>query len=148
MNETRISQLAGLAIAAFGLVLVVVRARDTGLSRPPTALVVSVTVAAVGLFVVTRSLQTRLRGTAKPVVPLAVARLAALGIASAVTGALVAGGWLGLFADRLSRAGAVSAARHDAVVAGLGACSGVLLSVAGQLLQRACRSPKGPSRLS
>ena len=147
MSETRISQLIGLAVAAFGFALVLVRARDSGLSRPPTALVVTVTVAAVGLFAVTVSLRARLRGTVKPVVPLAVARLAALGIATATTGALVAGGWLGLFVDRLSRAGTATAARGDAVIAGLGIVSGVLLTVAGQVLQRACRSPGGPSRL-
>lgn len=142
MTETRLSQLCGLAVAAFGVVLVLVRARDSGLSRPPVALVVTVTVAAIGLFAVVASLRARLRGTAKPVVPLAVARLAALGIATAATGALVTGGWLGLLVDRLDRLGSASAAHGDTVVAGLGAVSGLLLTVAGALLQRSCRSPE------
>ena len=147
MTGTRIAQLAAIAVAAFGVVLIVVSLGDGGLSRPPVALVVSVAIAAVGVFAVTRSLRARLSGSAKPVVPLAVARLAALGIATATTGALLAGGWLGLFVDRLSRSGSVTAARGDAVVAGLGVLSGVLLALAGQMLQRACRSPQGPSRL-
>lgn len=147
MGGTRLRDLLAAGLGALVVVFVVVRIGDSATFRqPPTALVVTITLAAVGTFVAGRSLAVRLSGRpgSKPILPLAVARLAALGIATALTGALVGGGWTGFLIDRLTRVSDNTAARHDSIVAGLGLVSGLLLAVAGQRLQRLCRSPGGP----
>jgi hypothetical protein len=127
------------------LLLVVALDRST-VRPPPSSLVVTITLAALATLVAGGSLKVRLSGRpgSKPILPIAVARLAALGIATAITGALVAGGWAGLLVERLTKVSGNSAARHDVIIGALGLLSGVLLAVAGQRLQRLCRSPGGP----
>src|SRR5690606_14504063 len=67
-----------------------------------------------------------------------------LGKASALAGALVAGGYLtyaALFATRID-----GESPRDRVIRSLvAAVGGVALGVAGMLLERACKVPKGPS---
>ncbi len=147
MTATRLRDLLGAGLAAFVVILLLVVALDRSTVRPPpSSLVVTITLAALATLVAGGSLKVRLSGRpgSKPILPIAVARLAALGIATAITGALVAGGWAGLLVERLTKVSGNSAARHDVIIGALGLLSGVLLAVAGQRLQRLCRSPGGP----
>lgn len=77
----------------------------------------------------------------KPMAAIAIARLVALGKASALVGAGVAGAGLAMVAHVLPDAGRVTVARSDAVIAGLAAVAGVLLCVAGLALERAGIAP-------
>lgn len=81
----------------------------------------------------------------KAMTAISIARLVALGKASALVGAGVAGAALALVAHVLPDLGRVSVARSDAVIAGVVAAAGVLLCVAGLLLERAGIAPSGRS---
>lgn len=79
--------------------------------------------------------------SAKPMTAIAVARCVALGKASAVVGAAVAGAAVALLARVLPEAGTVTAAAHDARVGGLLVGAAILVSAAGLLLERAGIDP-------
>lgn len=83
----------------------------------------------------------RLQGRpgSRPIVPLTVARLAALGRSSSMTGAVTLGAWGALLAWTLPRLGAPPVAGADAITAGLGLLASMLLLVGGLLLERVCR---------
>jgi hypothetical protein len=86
-----------------------------------------------------RNLRARLRGRvgSKPIVPIAVARMAALAKASSLAGALVGGltaGFLIYVLGSLDK----SAPRSDAFAAGCTLASAVLLVLAALYLERGC----------
>jgi hypothetical protein len=145
LRPTRPLDLA-LGVLAGALVAGVVRAARHGGSivpLPPSA-VITVGLAAVAVFATAGSVRARLAGRprTKPIMPLTVARMAALARATSLTGAGVAGAWLVLLVDRLRRvADDVTAARGDAIVAGLGVVSAALLVAAALRLESACRLP-------
>jgi hypothetical protein len=93
------------------------------------------------LAVVEFALVRRIRGVirhdpdVKPVPAIFVARCVALGKASAIIGALMAGAAAGMALWVAPHVGSVSAASHDTVVAVLLAASCVTLVVAGLLLE-------------
>ena len=78
---------------------------------------------------------------AAPMAAIVIARLVALGKASALVAAGVAGFAVALLAHVLPDAGQVTAASHDARVAGLLAAAAVLLAGAGLALERAGIDP-------
>ena len=96
--------------------------------------------------VVSDKLRGRSRGRAMH--PLQVARAAALAKASSAAGALLLGGYAGLFAWTFPRSSRLAAAGGDALVAGLSAVACLLLVVAALLLERSCRTsePSGSRR--
>ncbi|MEU9841627.1 DUF3180 domain-containing protein [Actinomadura sp. NPDC048032] len=79
----------------------------------------------------------------KPLDPLAVARLAALGKASAHSAAVIAGVFGG-FAVSLSASLEKSTPRHDFFVSGGTFLAAIVLVAAAFFLEYACRVPKGP----
>ena len=146
MRPTRPRDLLAVALVAFVLALTVARVvgRDS-LVALPVAPVLTVGVVGVVELALARSVRARLAGRpgTRPIAPLTVARVAALARASATTAALATGVWAGLLLDRLTRLGDADAAARDALVAGGGALTGLLL-VAGSLrLEGVCRVPPG-----
>ncbi|MCK9897067.1 DUF3180 domain-containing protein [Frankia sp. AgB32] len=75
----------------------------------------------------------------RPIMPLTVARLAALAKASSATAAALAGGWAGTLGYTLPRTDEFPTAGSDALTAGLGLAAAVVLLAGGLLLERVCR---------
>jgi hypothetical protein len=98
---------------------------------------VGVGVLAVAVLVCWVAVRSRLRGDRLPN-PLGVARMAVLGKASAHVGPIVGGFYLGYLLLLLPGVDVVSR-RERAVVAVVALGAAVLLTVAGLLLERACR---------
>lgn len=73
--------------------------------------------------------------------PLVIARTVVLAKASAIVGAVFAGGWLGLLAHLIQQYDRLTAARSDTPGTALGVVAGVLLVVAAVWLERACAVP-------
>jgi hypothetical protein len=65
--------------------------------------------------------------------------------ASSPGGAVVGGGYAGIFLWTFNRRGDVATYGDDARIAGLAAVAGLLLVVAALFLERACRTPSTPS---
>lgn len=80
---------------------------------------------------------------ARPMTAITVARLVALGKASALVGAGVGGAAVGLLLWVLPDVGSVDAARHDASVGGLLLLAAILVTGAGVVLERAGIDPNG-----
>ncbi len=114
-------------------------------SLPPLGYVVAVPLGALAVveFIVGRRVRGAVRHDpeAEPMTAIAIARCVALGKASALVGAGVAGAAAGLLVRVAPDAGTVSAAQHDtgSGAALLGVC--LLLVAAGLLLERAGIDP-------
>lgn len=85
---------------------------------------------------------------ARPMAAIVIARCVALGKASSVVGAGVAGGAVGVIVRLLPDVGTVDLAVHDATVSALLFAAAVLLVVAGLLLERAGIDPGRDRRSS
>ncbi|WUI00040.1 DUF3180 domain-containing protein [Spirillospora sp. NBC_00431] len=90
-----------------------------------------------------RGPDTRRKTTPKPLDPMAVARLAALGKASAHSAAVIAGIFAG-FAASLASSLDKPTPRHDFFVSGGTFLAAAVLVAAAFFLEYACRVPKGP----
>jgi len=103
---------------------------------------------AVAEFVAARRVRAAVRHDpdAKPMAALVIARCVALGKASSVVGAAVAGFAAGLLARLLPDAGMVTVARHDATVSGLLLGAALLLIAGGLVLERAGVDPGSEQR--
>jgi len=114
-------------------------------SLPPFQWFTAVPIAA--LAVIELVVANRVRGAvrhrpeARPMTALAVARAVALGKASALVGAALAGAELALLSYVLPDAGRTSAARHDLQVGLVLLVATALLLVAGLVLERAGVDP-------
>ncbi|MCF8587576.1 DUF3180 domain-containing protein [Gordonia sp. HY285] len=75
--------------------------------------------------------------------PIAAARVMVLGKASAILGAIAAGGWAGVLVFLMTN-GLLDAARADRPAAIVGAVGGVLLAAAALWLEHCCRAPDDP----
>ena len=84
------------------------------------------------------------RPAGRPMHALQVARAAVLAKASSLGGAVMAGGYGGIFAWTFGRRGDVATYGDDARVSGLAALAALALVVAALLLERACRTPPDP----
>jgi hypothetical protein len=148
MRRTRWSDL--LVIVVIVGVAAYVLARVGYNSLPPLSYGVPVPIAVLALIEIAAARRVRAAvrhdPRSKPLHAIAVARLVALGKASSLVGAAVAGAAAGLLVRVLPDAVDISAAAHDASVGGLlfGAC--VLLVVAGLLLERAGIDPNEGGR--
>ncbi len=142
MRPTRALDLLVIAVlglaAVYGLLVLAYYSLPTALPRTAPLSLLLVGVAEVQLALTTRR-RVLGRPRSRPILPLAVARLAALGKASSATAALTLGAWGAVLGYTLPRASAPPVAGADAITAGLGLLAGVVLLVGGLLLERACR---------
>jgi hypothetical protein len=99
-------------------------------------------------FVAARRVRNAVRHVphARPMAALVIARCVALGKASSLVGAGVAGFAAGLLARLLQDVGTVVQARHDATVTGVLLAAALLLIAAGLVLERAGIDPKSDGR--
>ena len=104
---------------------------------------VPLAVLAVAELVIARRVRAAVRHDprARPITAIAIARCVALGKASAVVAAAVAGCGVALLIRVTPEAGTVEAAAHDTRVAGFLAGAAILLGVAGIVLERAGVDP-------
>jgi hypothetical protein len=102
---------------------------------------VSTVVAGIFEGALSLSVRARLAGRprTKPILPLTVARLAALARASSLVGALALGVWAGVLATTLPKGSDPPVAGADSITAGLGLAAALVLVVGALLLERACR---------
>jgi hypothetical protein len=141
VTATRPRTLLVAALAASVLTYAVLAGIYVHLPELPRTAPLSVTFAGLLEIVTALSVRARLsrRPGARPIAPLTVARLAALGKASSLIGALVLGFWAGVLATTLPRGSDPPVAGADSITAGLGLASAVVLIVGAVLLERACR---------
>jgi len=140
MRPTRLSTLVALLAVVTALVWGVLRVADQrGTSLPDLDWLapVGITVLAVAVLVSWVAVRSRLRSDRMPN-PLGVARMAVLGKASAHVGPIVGGFYLGYLLVLIPGVEATSR-RDRAVIAVVALAAAALLTVAGLLLERACR---------
>lgn len=102
----------------------------------------------IGLLELQASFAVRARldgrpGT-RPIMPLVVARFAALAKASSLAGAAIGGAWAAMVIYSLPKIGDLRVAGHDTLIAGLGVAAAVVLVIGALLLERACRVRRPP----
>jgi hypothetical protein len=145
MTPTRPWTLAGIAICCALAAWLIVRASFTSLPPLPWTSVPALVVLALAEAVSGRNLRARIRGRpgAKPVAPIAVARMAVLAKASSAAAAVIGGfaaGFLAYVSASLDKA----VPRGDAVSAGATLAAAVVLAVAALYLEHCCRAPDPP----
>jgi len=143
MTRTRVANLIPvLLVVGLAVYLLLQRAYE---DFPPLGYVTPVPLAV--LAAVEWALSRRVRAVvghdpdAKPMMAITITRLVALGKASALVGAGMAGAALGLVAYVAPDFGRVSAARSDTIVGSLLALTALLLCAAGLALERAGIAP-------
>jgi hypothetical protein len=144
VRPTRARDLAVVAVVfgVFGYLLLWWAYRSIP-TLPRTA---PLSVVLIGIIELQVAGQTRRRlegrpGT-RPILPLTVARLAALAKASSTTGAALAGVWAGVLGYTIPRTDEFPTAGSDAITAGLGLAAAAVLLVGGLVLERVCRVRK------
>jgi hypothetical protein len=143
VNPTRAREL----VIAGGLALVISYLLmrfyylDSITSSLPRTPAISVAIAALVEAELGRGVRARLAGRphTKAIMPITVARFAALAKASSLAGALVIGGWGGVLAYTVPRGSQPAVAGADTITAGLGIGSGALLLAAALWLEQGCR---------
>lgn len=150
MKPTALRTLALSALVAAVITYLVVRSSYDQL--PPLPRFAPLSVLLIGLLEIQTSVSVRARldgrpGT-KPILPLVVARFAALAKASSLAGSVVAGAWAGVLVFTLPKVGEVSVASRDALTAGLGVAAALVLVAGALLLERACRVRRPPDASS
>ncbi|MDQ1627929.1 MAG: hypothetical protein QOI54_1673 [Actinomycetota bacterium] len=141
MRPTAVTSLlalfAGLATATWGFLDLL---ESRGAVLPPISWTAPAGLFALGLVVLIAALalRSRLRSDDRRPHPLAVARMAVLGKASAHVGPIVGGLYAG-YALVLLPSLDFSSRRERAVLAGLAVLAALLLTGAGLLLERLCR---------
>ncbi|HEX8001887.1 MAG TPA: DUF3180 domain-containing protein [Mycobacteriales bacterium] len=145
MTPTRLASLFGTALIAALLTYAVFGWRYSSLPPVPATAAVSTSGLAVAELFLALGTRARLDGRpgTKPILPLTVARIAALAKASSTLGGLLAGVWLGIGAYVLPR-WELASPRRDAIRAGVGLASALLLVVAALRLENVCRVPPPP----
>jgi len=147
VHLTRLGSALTAAVLGAGVALVAATAQARVRGYPPeltaTALI-ALLVVVLGLVLAIRYMRSRLQVTAeaRPDPHLAF-RLFVLGKASVLGGSAVVGVYLALGAQRLASQHG-SADRHQLLLAAAGVVAGLLVAVAGAVLERSCRDPGGP----
>lgn len=147
MRPTRIPvlMLALLVAAAFGYLLA--ELAYSSIPPLPALAPVSLVLLAAAEGAMAYLVRSRLRGRrpiGRPMHPMQVARAAVLAKASSLGGALVAGGYGGIFSWTFPRRGEVATYGADARVSGLSVLAAVVLVLLALLLERSCRTPEPP----
>jgi hypothetical protein len=140
-TRTRTLVIAGAAALIGSYVLMRVyylNSIGTALPRTPA---LSVGIVALVEAELSRGTRARLSGRpgTKPIMPITVARFAALARASSIAGAVVAGAWGGVVLYTAPRGNQPTVAGADTITASLGIASGVALLAAALWLEQACR---------
>jgi hypothetical protein len=148
MNRTRIADLlAACAVLAVFAYLLLRFSYDT---IPALSAITPAPLAALGIgeLVVARRVRRVVARDpdAKPLEAITIARLAALGKASALVGAGVSGAALGLVVHVLPDVGRVDVARTDAVIGVALIAAAAVLAVAGMVLERSGIAPTPKDR--
>lgn len=145
MTPTRIRTLLLAAVLAGVVAWAAVRAFYSDLPPLPRTAALSTFLLAVAEAFVAPSVRNRLAGKprTKPILPIVVARTAALAKASSMLGALLAGVWGGVLAYVLPRR-EIATPRADAESAALGLLSALLLVGAALWLENVCRVKNPP----
>ena len=145
MRPTRVRDLLIAALGAGVIVWLLVRTFYGDL--PPLPYTFAVTTFLLGMteLFLAQSIRARLSGKprTKPIMPIAVARAAALAKASSLLGALAVGAWLGTIVY-LTGEWELRQARADTLTSGISAFVSVLLTLAALRLEKACRIPDVP----
>lgn len=132
-----------LAAIVTGLVAyAVTRHYYSDLPSPARYWPVTLLLVAIGELYTAYTTAARLAGRARPIHPIAVARIAALAKASSPVGAVMAGGYAG-FLVHVSRLDGAQPAT-DTVTAALGTGFGLALAVCALVLERVCRVKTPP----
>ena len=144
MTPTRYRTLFALAVVAGLATYVLFRLAYSDLPPLPATAAATTAVLAVAEAFAAPMLRNRLAGRpgTKPILPMAVARFAALAKASSALGALLAGAWAGIGVHVLPMEAATP--RRDAVRAALGLASALGLVVAALWLENVCRVKNPP----
>ena len=143
MNPTRPRVL--VIAFAFALVVAYILMRVYYLNSISSALprtpVISVAIVALVELELGRGTRARLGGRpgTKPIMPITVARFAALARASSIAGAVVAGAWAGVLVYTAPRGNQPTVAGADTITSALGVASGVLFLAAALWLEQGCR---------
>ena len=154
MRPTRPGPLLAL-VAGFAVLLYVLADTAYGslpalpLYAPVTLVLLAVTELGMAKVVSDRLAHRRDprgRPRGRPLHPMQVARAAVLAKASSAGGAILLGGYAGLLAWTLPRAGRITVMGQDARVAGLSALASAGLVAAALSLERACRTPEQDDR--
>lgn len=145
MRPTRLPTLLLTALLAGLLTYAAFRARYSSLPPVPATAALSTFLLAAAEAYLAPSIRNRLAGRprTKPIMPMAVARVAALAKASSALGALLAGMWVGIGAYVLPRI-ELATPRRDAVNAGIGLACALLLVGAALWLENVCRVKHPP----
>lgn len=145
MTPTRLRDLVLAAVVTALLAVGLCTVVYDDLPPLPYTFAASVSVLAVAELFLAPSIRARLDGKprTKPIMPIAVARTAALAKASSLLGALSAGAWCGVLAYVLTRL-ELRAARPDAAVAGVSVLASLLLVVCALRLESVCRKKDPP----
>jgi len=143
MRGTRWSDLAVPFVIVGVTVYVLLRFSYTELLQLDYLVPAPIAALAVAELVAARRVRAAVRHdpNAKPMAAIVIARCVALGKASSLVGAGVAGAALGLLVRLLPDVRVVRAAQHDARVASLLFIAAVFLVAAGLLLERAGVDP-------
>jgi hypothetical protein len=131
--------LAGLAGLLLGVVLAAAGRRGD-LIVLPAGIPVTLGLLSIAELATARSVRVRRSGHGRSLAATSIPPLAALARASVLTAGVGAGAWLVLLVDRLLQLADLDAAAGDAVVAGAGLLTSVLLVLAGLRLEGACRA--------
>jgi hypothetical protein len=142
VTPTRVWSLVAIGAACAAVSWLVLRLVYTVLPPLPWTAVPALLLLAIAESWSGRNLRTRLSGRmgSKPILPIAVARMAALAKASSLAGALIGGltaGFLIYVSGSLDKA----TPRSDALVAASTAVAALLLVMAALYLERGCRIP-------
>ncbi|GEE00002.1 hypothetical protein nbrc107696_04480 [Gordonia spumicola] len=148
LGSTRIRDLLVIALVAGVALWIVIRYNYGAFPSLPWPAGVSLYILAVIEFVTGFVVRARVAGrdigrARGQLHPIAVARVMVLAKASAILGAVAAGGWVGVLVFLLNN-GLLDAARADRPAAVVGAVGGVVLAVAAVWLEHCCRAPDDP----
>ncbi len=145
MNPTRPRTLVIAGVFALAISYILMRVyylnSSSALPRSPA---LSIAVVALAEGQLGRAVRARLAGRpqTKPIMPITVARFAALARASSIAGAVVAGAWAGVLLYTAPRA-THPAQGGDTITSSLGLASGVALLAAALWLEQGCRQRRG-----
>ncbi len=149
MTPTRIPTLAAVAAVAGIITWVLLQYVYPLLPPLPWTVVATLGLLAVAEAMTAVNVRARVRGKpgSRPIEPMGVARMAALGKASAYMAAMAAGFGAGFLVDVVDAFGK-EVPRHDTFVSGAALLAAVALAAAALFLERCCRVPKPPEERS
>lgn len=145
MTPTRYRTLVVAALVAGLVTYLLFRAFYSSLPPLPWSAAFSTALLALAEAFAAPMVRARLAGRpgTKPILPMLVARMAALAKASSLLGALLLGAWGGVATYVVPRR-ATPAARGDSVDAAVGAVAALLLVAAALWLENVCRVKNPP----